>query len=99
MADTERYLHGAARRLERLASTVAADRDRLRAIGELEGEYRRIRDGWPRGRAVPPGLREVPWMLEELRVSQFAQGVGTRGPISSKRVRKVLEESMALSAR
>jgi hypothetical protein len=31
-------------------------------------------------------------MLEELRVSQFAQALGTRGPISSKRVRRALAE-------
>ncbi len=31
-------------------------------------------------------------MLEELRVSQFAQGLGTRGPVSAKRIRRVLDE-------
>jgi hypothetical protein len=30
-------------------------------------------------------------MLEELRVSQFAQGLGVRGPVSAKRIRKLLE--------
>ena len=46
--------------------------------------------GWPRGRPVPAALREVPWMLEELRVSHFAQALGTRGPASSKRIRQAL---------
>jgi hypothetical protein len=32
-------------------------------------------------------------MLEELRVSQFAQGLGTRGPVSSKRIRRAIEEN------
>jgi ATP-dependent helicase HrpA len=31
-------------------------------------------------------------MLEELRVSHFAQALGTRGPISGKRIRRALEE-------
>ena len=39
------------------------------------------------------GLREVPWMLEELRVSHFAQSLGTRGPISAKRIRRALAEA------
>ena len=67
----------------------------MRAIHALEAEYRAVRDAWPRGVPAPDGLREVPWMLEELRVSQFAQGVGTRGPVSAKRIRKVLEDVQA----
>ena len=43
------------------------------------------------GRALPADLREVPWMLEELRVSQFAQGLGTKGAVSAKRIRRALE--------
>jgi len=52
-------------------------------------------DEWPAGRPLPAGLREVPWMLEELRVSHFAQGLGTRGPVSAKRIRRVIEEAAA----
>jgi ATP-dependent helicase HrpA len=37
----------------------------------------------------------VPWMLEELRVSHFAQGLGTRGQVSSKRIRRLLDEAAA----
>ena len=32
-------------------------------------------------------------MLEELRVSHFAQGLGTRGPVSAKRIRRTIEEA------
>ncbi|WP_414642605.1 DUF3418 domain-containing protein, partial [Actinocrinis sp.] len=38
-----------------------------------------------------PDLRQARWMLEELRVSLFAQQMGTAYPISEKRVRKALE--------
>jgi ATP-dependent helicase HrpA len=62
-------------------------------VHELEALYRRRLDDGPPGRPPPPGLREVPWMLEELRISHFAQGLGTRGPVSSKRIRRVLEEA------
>jgi ATP-dependent helicase HrpA len=93
LADIERYLLGAARRLERLPDAPAKDLDRMRAVHELEALYRRRLDDGPPGRPPPPGLREVPWMLEELRISHFAQGLGTRGPVSSKRIRRVLEEA------
>jgi ATP-dependent helicase HrpA len=92
LADIERYLQAAARRLERLPDAPARDLDRMRAVHELEALYRRRVDEWPPGRPLPAALREVPWMLEELRVSQFAQGLGTRGPASSKRIRRVIEE-------
>jgi ATP-dependent helicase HrpA len=35
----------------------------------------------------------VPWLLEELRVAHFAQALGTRGPVSAKRIRKVIREA------
>jgi len=95
LPDLERYLQAATRRLERLPDAPARDRDRMNAIHELEALYRARVEAWPDGRPLPAGLREVPWMLEELRVSQFAQGLGTRGPVSSKRIRRTLEQAAA----
>jgi ATP-dependent helicase HrpA len=99
LGDVERYLQAAAQRLERLPDALAVDRDRMRAIAALEAEHRRVIDGWPRGRPLPAALREVPWMLEELRVNQFAQGLGTRGQVSAKRIRRALDEAAAVPAR
>ena len=89
IADVERYLQAAARRLERLPNAVAVDRHRMNAIHELERAYRERLTTSSR----PEALREVPWMLEELRVSQFAQGLGTRGPVSSKRIRSAVDDA------
>jgi ATP-dependent helicase HrpA len=90
LPDIERYLHAAARRLERLPDAPAPDRDRMTAIHELEDAYRRRLEQQPPGRPLPLALLEVKWMLEELRVSHFAQHLGTRGPVSAKRIRAVL---------
>jgi ATP-dependent helicase HrpA len=84
LPDVLRYLRAALRRLERLPDNPAVDRDRMRTIHELEQAYERRRDG---GRPLP----EVPWLLEELRVSQFAQGLGTRQQVSAKRIRRAIE--------
>jgi ATP-dependent helicase HrpA len=89
LADVERYLRGAALRIERLPAQVAPDRDRMAAVAELEAAYAERVQQW-RGRAAPPQLGEVRWMLEELRVSHFAQGLGTRGSVSSKRIKRAL---------
>ena len=86
-------MRAAARRLERLPDAVAVDRDRMNAVHALEAEYRARMQAWPRGRPVPAALREVRWQLEELRVSQFAQALGTRGPLSAKRIRRALAEA------
>jgi ATP-dependent helicase HrpA len=88
LPDVLRYLRAAARRLERLPDNPAVDRDRMRAIHELEQAYERRRE---RGRPLP----EVPWLLEELRVRQFAQGLGTRRPVSAKRIRRLIEDGAA----
>jgi ATP-dependent RNA helicase HrpA len=106
LADVERYLRAAARRLERLPDAVAVDADRMRNVHELEQLYaargtgsrppRPPRPPSPPRLPRPPGsdsLDEVPWMLEELRVSHFAQSLGTRGQVSSKRIRRVLEHA------
>jgi ATP-dependent helicase HrpA len=86
-----RYLRAAQRRLERLPDAPAADRDRMRMLHELEDELRRRRESAAPGAA--PALREIGWMLQELRVSHFAQGLGVRGQISAKRVRRALQLS------
>jgi ATP-dependent helicase HrpA len=90
LPDVERYLRAAARRLERLPDATAQDRDRMSSVHELERAYRERLERQPRGRPLPDALREVPWMLEELRVSHFAQSLGTRGQVSAKRIRRAL---------
>ena len=93
LRDVERYLQrrrAAARAPARRRR--ARDLDRMRAVHELEALYRRAARRVAARAPAARALREVPWMLEELRVSHFAQGLGTRGPVSSKRIRRVIEE-------
>jgi ATP-dependent helicase HrpA len=61
-------------------------------VQELEREYEARLGSLPPGRPVPAALREVPWLLEELRVSHFAQSLGTRGQVSAKRIRRIIRE-------
>ena len=84
LPDVARYLRAAAQRLDRLPDAVATDRDRMNAVAELESLWRSA--GAPRA---------VGWMLQELRVSHFAQGLGVRGQVSAKRIRQALADSGA----
>ena len=98
LADVERYLQGAARRLERLPDARAVDADRMRSVHELERRHRAAVDARPPGTPVPAALREVGWMLEELRVSHFAQALGVRDGVSAKKIRRALDEAVAAGA-
>jgi ATP-dependent helicase HrpA len=93
LADVERYLRGAEWRLERLHKAAAVDRDRMRAVQELENLYRRKLEDLPAGRGADGELSEVPWLLEELRMSQFAQAIGAKGQVSSRKIRRILDEA------
>jgi ATP-dependent helicase HrpA len=88
--DVERYLRAAVVRLDRLPDAAGSDRDRMRTIHELEAAYEGRLGGWPAGAPKAPALYEVRWMLEELRVAQFAPALAARGAgaVSAKRIRR-----------
>ena len=81
-----RYLKGIGQRIERLAH--APDRDR-RWMSEMAAIQTRWREREAAARAAgrqDARLDEIRWLLEELRVSLFAQQLGTVCPVSVKRI-------------
>ena len=76
--------------LDQGGAAVNRDRALMDRIGELQQSYLHQVAALPEGR--PPGeqLRRVRWMLEELRVSLWAQQLGTAYPVSDERIRKAL---------
>jgi ATP-dependent helicase HrpA len=86
--DVRRYLDAAEWRLRKLPDHPDRDRRNMDLIIELEDEHDRLADmlSWS------PELVDVAWMLQELRVSLFAQSIGAKGPISEKRVRAALHD-------
>ncbi|WP_250002630.1 ATP-dependent RNA helicase HrpA [Actinoplanes sp. M2I2] len=83
-----RYLRGIVHRLDRLGGNLARDRQLTAQIHEIESEYRELRTlGAPE-----EGLREIRWMIEELRINFFAQSLGTAYPISDKRIYKAMDQ-------
>jgi ATP-dependent helicase HrpA len=96
LPDVLRYLRAAERRLERLPDVVPVDRDRMTAVRELEAELRTRTNAYvSAGRPVPGALRDAGWMLQELRVSHFAQALGVHGQVSAKRIRKLMDDPAA----
>ena len=91
LGDLVRYVRGIERRLDKLPSNPARDVERLRDIAWLRQEYEAVLDTLPPRTDPSPELAEIPWMIEELRVSFFAQTLGTAYPVSFKRVLKALD--------
>jgi ATP-dependent helicase HrpA len=88
--DVLRYLRAAARRLETLPEHPERDRQLMWRVELVQQSYEDALAAVPPGRPVPPELAQVRWMIEELRVSFFAQQLGTPYPVSEKRIQKVL---------
>ena len=91
------YLAAIAQRHQRLttggAAAVNRDRTLMDQVVDLQAAWLHRVEALPAG--TPPGepLRRVRWMLEELRVSLFAQQLGTAYPVSDQRIRKALASS------
>jgi ATP-dependent helicase HrpA len=90
LPDLHRYLRAIERRLEQLPDHPERDRSRMVAVRELEQEHDRLRDALPGSESV----LEIAWMLQELRVSMFAQSLGTKGKVSEKRIRQALAAAL-----
>ena len=89
MQHLPRYLGAAVLRLERLRADTARDRQRAAELAALEQTYRRELAARAKLGAVTPDLEQFGWLLEELRVSLFAQELKTPVPISAKRLAKL----------
>ncbi|MEI7447122.1 MAG: DUF3418 domain-containing protein, partial [Burkholderiales bacterium] len=84
-----RYLKAASARLDKLRADPARDAHRLAEIAPMLQNFQRAQSAL-KGRH-DPRLDEFRWLLEELRVSLFAQELRTPVPVSVKRLQKVWE--------
>lgn len=92
LRDLDRYLKAIERRLDKLAVDPNKDRLHTLVLDELWQGYQQLLAKWPKHKPQPEQLSELPWMIEELRVSFFAQQLGTCYPISPQRIKQVLKE-------
>ncbi|MGK3936833.1 ATP-dependent RNA helicase HrpA [Streptomyces caeruleatus] len=91
LPDLMRYLVAADRRLQQMATNVQRDTTRMEKVHEMQDEYAWLLEQLPQGRPVPPQVRDIRWMIEELRVSYFAHALGTAYPVSDKRIVKAID--------
>lgn len=94
LPDVLRYVQGIAKRLERLAEAPHKDEVHMAEVAGVERLYGDLLDALAPSQ-VTPRVVAAGWMLEELRVSLFAQTVGTRVPVSTKRIRAEIDQLFA----
>ncbi|RAJ98844.1 ATP-dependent RNA helicase HrpA [Aliidiomarina maris] len=90
LADIERYLKALQQRQEKLAVDPNRDRLRMLTIEKLESQWQAKLKQVPKGDSPSEALLNFRWMLEELRVSLFAQQLGTAYPVSEQRLQQAL---------
>ncbi|MEB5619586.1 ATP-dependent RNA helicase HrpA [Vibrio cholerae] len=91
LPDILRYMRAIERRMEKLPVDPNKDRLHMLKIESVANKYKELLNKIPKGMAIPDNVREIRWMLEELRVSYFAQQLGTPYPVSDKRIINAIE--------
>ncbi|HYH71918.1 MAG TPA: ATP-dependent RNA helicase HrpA [Nocardioides sp.] len=90
LRDYPRYLTAVTHRRERLDGQVVRDRQLMDQVSGLQEAWLHAVAAVPDGQPLPQHLRDARWLLEEYRVSLFAQQLGTREKVSDQRIRKVM---------
>ncbi|MCL2536472.1 MAG: DUF3418 domain-containing protein, partial [Nocardiaceae bacterium] len=91
LKDLPRYLAAASMRLEALPASAGRDRAGMDALDRVYAAYDRMLSALPEERRGDADVNEILWKIEELRVSLFAQTLGTAIPVSEKRVLKAID--------
>jgi ATP-dependent helicase HrpA len=86
LPDLARYLRAISRRLDTVAEDPTRDADRMATVQRATDAFRQTVGELPAWRRSGADVQGVRWAIEELRVSLFAQVLGTSGPVSEKRI-------------
>ncbi|PYC83748.1 ATP-dependent RNA helicase HrpA [Streptomyces tateyamensis] len=95
LGDVKRYLIAVDRRLEALPNHPQRDQQHLLKVQEVQRAYGELLAAVPAGQQPSQEVRQIRWMIEELRVSFFAQSLGTPAPVSEKRILKAMDAAWA----
>ena len=92
LPDIVRYLEAVERRIEKLRVDPARDGGWTAQVRVVAEEYAAELAVLPPGVGPSPALREIRWMIEELRVGLYAHPQRTRYPVSIKRIQRAIDE-------
>ncbi len=90
LPDLDRYLRAALHRLDKAPEDLRRDAHRMAEILAVEARYAAFLTELRPAQRGARAVTDIAWMLEELRVSLFAQSLGTAYPVSAKRIDRAL---------
>lgn len=96
LADIPRYLSAIEKRMEKLAIDPNRDRAQMSRVENVILQWQQWLAKLTDKQKQQEEVQNIRWMIEELRVSLFAQQIGTPYPISDKRILQAIE-SVTLS--
>ncbi|MEU6559159.1 ATP-dependent RNA helicase HrpA [Nocardia nova] len=99
LREIPRYLRAAEARLLALPGSADRDRQGMAELDRVHAAYSRLLGRLPESRRGAADVTGIWWMIEELRVSLFAQQLGTPHPVSAKRIIKAMDGIGATPAR
>jgi ATP-dependent helicase HrpA len=91
LADLARYVAAIGRRLEKLPREIEVDRARMSRVHQMQAAYRDLVAALPAARSAAEDVQDIRWLIEELRVSLFAQQLGTARPVSEQRIYRAID--------
>ncbi len=86
LPDVARYLRGVAHRIEKAPMNVGRDLERMDTVHRVSDEYRQVVSDLGSDARYREDVKAIRWMIEELRMSLFAQPLGAAIPVSEQRI-------------
>jgi ATP-dependent helicase HrpA len=92
LAEMPRYLKALLTRIERAKLNPVKDQERARQLAAYQDAVKKFRAAPPKSPEGRRAAEEFRWLVEEFKVSLFAQELGTKVPVSAKRLDQQLEQ-------
>ena len=90
LPDLQRYLQAIDKRIDKLAQDVNRDRAAMLRVEQVQQAYQQLLAKLPKSKPISDEIAEIRYMIEELRVSLFAQQLGTKYQVSDKRILAII---------
>ena len=92
LPDLLRYLQAIDKRMDKLAQDVNRDRAAMLRVEQVQQAYQQLLAKLPKSKPISDEVAEIRYMIEELRVSLFAQQLGTKYQVSDKRILNLIDD-------
>ena len=90
LPDLLRYLQAIDKRMDKLVQDMNRDRAAMLRVEQVQQAYQQLLAKLPKSKPISDEVAEIRYMIEELRVSLFAQQLGTKYQVSDKRVLAII---------